>query len=312
MENKPKRTAGSVLLTIFGWFLLVIGLLVTATGIGFLQEEGAENRGLAAFSLVLFGCMAVGGLLIILRRRVFGKKKTAAKPEEGVAAPAPARNNAAAKKVILITVLIFAAVAIPTCIIAVGKEIQNRFDHPPAMVLTETQEHAAKGFLKEEELERLELSAEPDGKVPGEPEPWFLVRLKGYESKGTEDTKLLRAVGWSQAYRWQTVEYRETELTSEEWEKVNTLVLARYGQWTAHYGAKLGVGTGSNVGIGTSEYVDLYYFDAKTGEQYAYERYGKKLPETVTKVPHYVVTDEELAGRVQQTIESKAPEGKGT
>ena len=86
---------------------------------------------------------------------------------------------------------------------------------------------------------------------------------------------------------------------------IKTVVFCRYYTKTAGYGSSPSQNRASSTG--TSEFVSISYVDAKSHKQYYWESFGKELPGSTSKTPHYKVSRNKLLSHIKKRLK-KGPE----
>lgn len=120
--------------------------------------------------------------------------------------------------------------------------------------------------------------------VPESLEPYIVILIP--ESR-TADEKIF----------WDVLAYTGEDKTSLD--EVQTIVFCRYTLKTALYNAS---GTGTYGSTGKSQFVDIGFVNAKTGEAYHWESYGKELPGSASRTPDYKVSKNKLLSHIKKQI----------
>ena len=236
---------------------------------------------------VAIGCL-IGGvalialalMLVILPRRKFAK---AGYP---------------LSKAWIITPVIILVIVVGVTALAFSKAIENS----PAPVLNDKQTTdlmalaRSSGILDIEWVEGQgipEINPPANGRTQIRDKTWVCFRLTDY-SDGVINMAEARPIAWSGARIYSITNWAVAKPIASDMEELDMVIFCRYGLWKESYGkANTGVNTGGYTG--TSEFVDIEFIDAKTGEMILNERYGHELPKSSTSVPHYTVDDKQLA-----------------
>lgn len=172
--------------------------------------------------------------------------------------------------IILVFTLIFIALALAECSFGSGSSSSTSLD---------TDENRA--LLAESGLiENLEDSTQQEIIEA----PWIAVEHVQDEDEG----ELWRIVGSS-----------ESELSDDSLAAMRFIAVVNWNSRSATYKSSTG-----RTSTGTSEYVDIVYYDAGTGVKCGSETiWGKKLPKTTTSTPRYTIDDRDVVDTIDARVE---------
>lgn len=124
---------------------------------------------------------------------------------------------------------------------------------------------------------------------PEKPEPYLVVKIGRFD---TNDTNGWKVLAWSGKNK-------------DSLDEAKTVVFCQYTEKTASYGR---AGTNSSSSTGTSEFVNISYVNAETGECFFWESFGKELPNRVSTAPHYKVSDNKLLAHIRKQLRQQEGE----
>ncbi|MBQ6229753.1 MAG: hypothetical protein IJJ74_01410 [Eubacterium sp.] len=204
-----------------------------------------------------------------------------------------------------ITPIIILVIFIGVTYLAISKSTE----YPPAPLLNDKQTEDLKAVAKAAGIFDTkwvegqgipEINPPANGRTQIRDKSWICLRLADY-SEGVADKVEARPIAWSGARIYSITNWAVAKPTAADMEELDMVILCRYGLWKENYGK---YSTGAGGYTGTSEYVDIEFIDAKTGEMILNERYGHELPKSATSVPHYTVDDKQLAEHLK-TVTNK-------
>ncbi|MBR6484524.1 MAG: hypothetical protein IKT14_05850 [Clostridiales bacterium] len=269
--NDSKPVKQPVLKFFFGGWILTGGIMMI---IMMLPHFIYANRSYIepARSIIV----AVVGIVFILigLRLTFGVYKKRIK------------NGIPVKKALFIIPAVFLAISLITILASFGT-VKNSYK---PVGLKEAQSKDMDKLLDVEDLVS-DISLDVVGDEPSSTETWVAVRIPGYEEGGDYPS----AVAWSDAQWFAIGSWMDAKPVKKDIDDLDVIVLCRYEITSASYSNTTGGGGG---GTGTSEMVYLYFVNAETNEVYRTERMGHELPSSVTSVPHYEVTADDLASGI--------------
>ena len=111
-------------------------------------------------------------------------------------------------------------------------------------------------------------------------EPYMVILIP--ENRSAGDSTFWKVIAWS----------GEDQSALSE---IRTVVFCQYKEKTATYNTS---GTGTSGSTGTSQFVKISFVNAKTGESYHWEQFGRELPGQASSTPHYKVSTNKLLSHI--------------
>ena len=167
------------------------------------------------------------------------------------------------------------------------------------------------GYVRGQTLHRVYRKADSNNMVAILAKDWSIeaesVDERLYEMNWSDQTKpyvvvLIDDIGYAyKSENWTVIACSGKKDLSD----MKTVIFCRYYTKTAGYGSSPTQNRASSTG--TSEFVSISYVDAESHKQYYWESFGKELPGSTSKTPHYKVSRNKLLSHIKKRLK-KGPE----